>query len=467
MIYITNWEALTRNHLRQKALKIINAGYQALDIKKVINKKIKIKNKKYLVIDTYAGKRIINLATYQKIFLIGIGKGSALSCLTLSSILKKYLQKGIALDIKKINTPNKTKVTVLTGTHPFPSQKNVRNTQKIIQLVKNLKKNDLLINFICGGGSALLCGSKTELKYSALATQLLTQAGANIKKINIVRKHLSNIKGGQLAKLAYPANVITLIVSDVPTTNNDLSIVASGPTIFDKTTKADAKRILNQYLAKNKKQKPKITQLIKKLKETPKNKKYFLKTQNILFLSNQEPIISMAEEAKKLGLKSQIYSLKLEGEARQALIPLLKKMNKSGILLAGGETTVKLESKYKTKIDKSLKNFKKKFFSEGKGGRNQETILGALLFIANGNLKSKRKNSIVIASVASDGKDNTEAAGAIADITTLKKAKNLRIQDFLNKHNAFNFFKKTGDLVFVKSKHFNVADLILILKENF
>ena len=434
---ITNFKNLARNPLRKKALLIAEAGYQAIDITKTVNQKIKLKNNKLSIFGAMTRHSIekrldLDLDNYKKIFLVGIGKGSALTCASLAKILGKKLSDGIALDVQKPKSsfliPH---FSFLAGTHPLPSQKNVKATQKIVKLVKNLKKDDLLINFICGGGSALACSSQKELKDLILVTKLLTKSGANILELNTVRKHLSEIKGGGLAKIAYPATVVSLIASDV--IGNDLSMVASGPTAFDKTTKKDAEKVLKKYNLSPKRF---------SLKEAPNERKYFKKVKNILFVCNQDAVLAMNKKAKKLGFKPKIYSLAVKGEARRALLPMIEKVKAREALLAAGETTVNLDNR-----------------PIGKGGRNMEAVLGALT-----QLKTK---NLVLLSFASDGRDNTEAAGAIGDFFTLEKAKKLKLEpeEFLNQNNSFNFFKKTGDLIFTKSKSFNVSDLMIILKQ--
>ncbi len=430
---ITNFKNLARNPLRKKALLIAEAGYSAIDIEKIIKEEVKI-NKGTLNIK----EQKIGLNNFRRIYLVGIGKGSALACANLAKILGKRLTKCIALDINK--PPLNSKFLILNseflvGTHPLPSKQNIKATQKIIKLLKNLKKDDLLIAFICGGGSALLCASEKERKNLILATKFLTQAGANILELNTVRKHLSMVKAGCLAKLVYPATVVSLIVSDV--IGNDLSMVASGPTVFDKTTKKDAEKIWQKYQSYEAKS-HKIEFL-----ETPKNKKYFKEIRNIFFLSNRESVSAMAKKAKKLGFKPKIYSLAIKGEARRALLPMIKKVKAGEALLAAGETIVKLTNR-----------------SIGKGGRNMEAVLGGVISL-------KTKNLILMA-FASDGRDNTEAAGAITDFSTLEKAKKLKLQPqkFLNQNNSFNFFKKTGDLIFSQKKSFNVSDLMLVLSSS-
>ena len=430
---ITNFKNLARNPLRKKALLIAEAGYEAIKIERVISQKIKLKNNMLNIATIDDSKNInLDLNNYKGVYIIGIGKGSALASATLAKILGKRLAGGIALDIIKPKFEFQiSNFEFLIGTHPLPSKQNVKATQKIVKLAKNLKKGDLLINFICGGGSALACGSQRELKDLILVTKLLTKSGANILELNTVRKHLSEIKGGGLAKIAYPAAVVSLIASDV--IGNDLSMVASGPTVFDKTTKKDAEKILKKYNFSPKRF---------NLKETPNERKYFKKVKNILFVCNQDAVLAMNKRAKKLGFKPKIYSLAVKGEARRALLPMIEKVKVGEVLLAAGETTVNLDNR-----------------PIGKGGRNMEAVLGALI-----QLKTK---NLVLLSFASDGRDNTEAAGAIGDFFALEKAKKLKLEPekFLDQNNSFNFFKKTGDLIFAKSKSFNVSDLMIILKQ--
>jgi glycerate-2-kinase len=448
---ITNFKNLARNNLRKKALLIAEAGYQAIEISSVIRRKIILKENRLIIsLASIDGSKKLKLSLndYSRIFLIGIGKGSALASASLAKILGDKLTGGIAFDVIKyqevrppkingnIRRSNLPKLEFLTGTHPLPSKQNVRATQKIIKLVKDLKKDDLLINFICGGGSALACASKEELKASQTVFKELTKKGADIIELNTVRKHLSEIKGGNLAKLAYPATIISLIVSDVP--SNDLSMVASGPTVFDKTTKKDAEKILKKYNLLT-------CEVNRLLRETPKDKKYFKDIRNILFLSNRESVSAMAKKAKKMGFKPKIYSLAVKGEARRALLPMIEKVKAGETLLAAGETTVNLDNR-----------------PVGKGGRNMEAVLGAI-----SNFQFPISKNLLVLSIASDGRDNTEAAGAIGDFSTLEKAKKLKLEpeEFLDQNNSFNFFKKTGDLIFVKSKSFNVSDLMIVLKE--
>jgi glycerate-2-kinase len=234
------------------------------------------------------------------------------------------------------------------------------------------------------------------------------------------------IHGGYLAEYIYPGDVVALLYSDVPT--SDLSVIASGPTFMDKTTVSDAKRIAKKYELGN-----------LSFIETPKEKKYFKNIKNILICDNTIALRAMNERARELKFKSIVYSNRLQGVARYAGGKLLAKLKPGTAILAGGETTVKINH-------------------PGKGGRNQEMVLGALGYL--------KKNEVII-SIASDGKDFIKGAGgAIADLNTLAKARKMKINPskYLNGDNSYVFFKRIGDLILSDETGANVSDLMVALK---
>ena len=443
---ITNFKSLNKNNLRRKALLVAEAGYEAINIKKVIKNRITIENNLLEFATTCSSKQEktkINLTDFKNIYLIGIGKGSALASIALSKILGRRLTRGVALDIKIPDFASQApKISFLTGTHPLPSKRNMVATAKIEAMARKAGKDDLVIAFICGGGSALACSSKDELTCSLAATKGLTAMGADILELNTVRKHASEIKGGNLAKLVYPATLVSLIVSDV--LGNDLEMIASGPTVRDTTTKKDAENILKKYGIN-----PKLFHLL----ETPKEEKYFKNARNILFVSNKDAIIAMEKKSKELGIKPKIYSYELKGEAKKVFQVLIKNTKQGEISLAGGETTVHLG-----KFDMNKGKL-------GKGGRNKESVLGALASFQKSKVNSRK---LLFMSFASDGHDNTEAAGAIGDCLTMEKAEKggLNFENYLANHDSFNFFKKSGDLIFASRKSFNVADLMVVLNSS-
>jgi len=255
--------------------------------------------------------------------------------------------------------------------------------------------------------------------------------------MNTVRQHLSTIKGGGLAKILYPAYISSLIFSDVP--GNNLSYIASGPTVKTDTTIDDAVNLLKKYNL--------LDQLGLKredFSENPKENKYFENVSNILVLSNFTALNAMQKKAQDLGYKVKILNEKFEGNAKEAGKELIAKTNPDSILLIGGETTVKVKNK------------------NGKGGRNQVVVLGAL-----SNLTIEQWDNLVISSFDSDGWDNSHFAGAIGDIQTLQKAKemNLNPQKFLDNDNSLEFFEKIGDGIETGRLPSNVSDLIIVMKK--
>jgi len=424
---IKNYKQLNITDFRKKALDIINAGLKELDIERIMNERINIK-KDLLSIKPESGKILkYDLNKFSDIFVIAIGKGSSGAAEQLEKILGSKIAKGIVIDIEK--RPLKF-IKSFKGTHPLPSIKNVKATKKIINMLKGTRSDDLVIFLIFGGGSALLCSpAKISLNSLKKYTHQLINSGKDIYQINTIRKHLSLVKGGQIAQIAYPATVVSCIFSDV--VGNNLSFIASGPTIKYQTKIKDAQKIAKEFNW------PKDIFV-----NLPKEDKYFKKVKNILMFSNYQPLLEMKKKAEKLGFDASIYSHALKGEARKIGKRILKVLRGKPcvpqIVLAGGETTVIVKGK-------------------GKGGRNQELVLGALPFL---------KNKEIIISIASDGWDNTEAAGAIGDIETKLKAKKLglNLKKFLEENDSFHFFQKTNDLIFIK-KGINVADFIIAIKE--
>ena len=449
---IRNYENLAITEERKKLFQLIDFGIEETKPEKLIKKSLKITKERLFIQD-----KVFDLTQFNKIVVLGIGKGSASASLALAEILGNHLTQGMVIDIQKPITSQQSPVSsfrISVGSHPLPTKKNYLFSRDAVSILKKLDKNDLLITVVCGGGSKLFCYPISELKGVKLF-KYLTARGVNIKEINTVRKHLSLVKGGGLAKIVYPATVIGLIFSDVP--GNDISVVASGPTVYDKTTKKDAGRILKKYLCKEEypRLSASISALVRVLKETPKDEKYFEKVHNFLISSNKSALEKMIEKAKKLGLKARIYKCDLEGEARKAGKILLSKAKKGELILVGGETTVKLKGK---PFGRTPAEGEARQRRQGKGGRNQELVLGALRYLKPGE---------IIISIASDGWDNTEAAGAIGDQETLKKAKklNLNINKYLDNNDSFHFFSKTGDLIFTGHTGINVSDLMLVYKK--
>ena len=293
-----------------------------------------------------------------------------------------------------------------------------------------------MVAVISGGGSTLLCQPNNfTCVEEAELLQHLFKEGATIGEINTVRKHLSLARGGHLARYAYPAMVVGLIFSDIP--GNDLSLVASGPTFLDTSTKSEAAEVLNRY------HKGQTNQLsTDNLLETPKEKKYFSRVNNFLAVSNLTALRAMAAVAETNNFSATICDLCLAGEARivgQNLVAQIMQQPPRTAFLYGGETTVKISG-------------------AGQGGRNQELALAALPAIL--------ENTLLI-SLASDGQDNSDHAGAICDIITKRNAEklNLKSELFLAENNSYEFFRQTSDYLSTGPTGANVSDLLLVLKK--
>ena len=418
---IKNFQELANTKLRRDALSVLEAGLNAIHTKTVVKEAVKLVGQKL----TIRGQSW-DLKKFRRIYLFGIGKAAADAATELERILGKRITDGIVIDVKA--APLK-RVKSVAGTHPLPSVINTRAAGEIVGMLKQAESDDLIIFVISGGGSALLC-LPYELKCGELAliTRTLMKKGANISEMNTVRKHLSEIQGGQFARLAYPASIVGLIFSDV--LGDDLGMIASGPTVMDLTTVSDAKAILDKYDVLRACRLPGC-----KLIETPKDPMFFQKVTNLLLLNNAAAIESMRAEAVKRGYAARVYSWTLEGEARE-VGRLLAGLAKPGeMVLAGGETTVKVRG-------------------NGVGGRNQEVALGALRFVAPDGL---------VLSSSSDGIDNSPAAGAIADggVAAAARRKKLKIEKYLDANDSFNFFKLAGGRITTGITGSNVSDLFI------
>nr|MDO8045996.1 glycerate kinase [Candidatus Baldrarchaeota archaeon] len=455
---IKNYDKLIENGLTQKdrdarriALDCILSALNAVNPKQAVFNTVK-RRENLLVIGRYK----FDLTEYRNIYVLGGGKASGLMAEAIEEILGDKITSGIINVLKGTEKMVKTKKIKINGaTHPIPGEEGVNSTKAMLEIARKAGKDDLIIALISGGGSALMpCpADPVTLEDKKTVTNLLLKCGATINEINVVRKHLSEFKGGQLAKTAYPATLVNLIISDV--VGDPLDIIASGPTVPDSSTFQDAYNVLKKYDLLNK-----IPENIKKriqlglsgkIDETPKpGDKIFRNVHNILIASNRTACVAAVKKARELGINSMLLSTYIEGEARHVgavLAGLAKEIHnydtpikKPAVIVCGGETTVTV-------------------VGNGKGGRNQELALGSALKISG-------LNGIVIASVGTDGKDGTsDAAGAIVDGQTLKRAQKLGLDatKYLADNNSYMFFKKLGDAIFTGTTGTNVNDLIIIV----
>ncbi len=426
MGFIKNYDSLNKSPQREIVLDLIEAGLEAIQPENVFSENFKLDGAMLTVLD-----HEVNLANFERIFLLGFGKGSAMNCSIIERMMGDKISAGFDIDVVDQSF---NKIEYTKGTHPLPSQENIDFTKKVVEKLSNLGNHDLVIIVTCGGGSALL-----ELPYSIPLEKLISvnsgllKSGANIHDMNVVRKHLSQVKGGGLAKILYPAKVLNLVFSDVP--GNDLTVIASAPTVLDPTTKAEAWEMFMKFGLAGK-----VDVGTGDFVETPKDKEVFANVENIILLSNLTALNAMRDAAAKLGINAQIYSDHFQGEAKEAGEELVKMTQKSSAMLVGGETTVTVSGQ------------------GGEGGRNQELVLGVLAHLTDED---------VIASFDSDGWDNSAFASAIGDKSTLLWAGDLNLDPsvFLNRNDTFNFFRQVGDGIEAGRLPSNVSDLAIVLKK--
>lgn len=396
----------------------------------------------------------------KKIIIISIGKASLGMAEGAIKELGKYFYKGIIItnfrDKNSIffSKYNPSSLKIFKGGHPLPDKKSLKGTKEILNLIENEKDACLFFVLISGGGSSLLVAPKEgiTLKEKITATQLLLKAGASIEEINCLRKHLSKVKGGNLAKLIYPAPLISFIISDV--ISDKLNVIASAPTYPDRKNFKDALKIIRKYKIENKMPEG-VLKVLKdgiegKIEENPKYKnKIFNNVKNFIIGNNEIALKEIKKKAEELGFKSKIFSRKLKGEAREigknlaklAIKEKEKKFHKKPlILIFGGEPTVKVRGK-------------------GKGGRAQEVALSFSIYI-------KGKKGIYLLAAGSDGKDGpTNSAGAIVDGKTIIKGEKMGLNPkfFLENNDSYNFFKRTNSLFITGPTGTNVMDFYIIL----
>ena len=442
------------DEMKRMGKAIFSKALSAVDPSKILKDGIRIEKDRLWIRIEENSEMIFNLNTFNKIFLVGTGKASNSMAQAIEEIFGDRMTQGVITTKYGHLLPLK-KTEIVEAGHPIPDQKGYEGAKKIQSLLKESGSKDLVIFLLSGGGSALLpfpAGS-IELKEKQEVTQLLLDCGADIKEINTIRKHISRIKGGWLARWAYPSTVIGFILSDV--VGDQLDVIGSGPTVPDLSTFDEAREILKKYGLLNKiaSSIQKHLQLGKegKVEETPKpGDIVFERVYNSLIGSNILALRAAEKEAKSLGFNTLILSSSIEGETREAArfhTAIAKEVISSGnpipkpaCILSGGETTVTIKGK-------------------GLGGRNQE-------FALSGALEISGIEKVVLLSGGTDGTDGpTDATGAVADHTTIQRAKSMGLDPkaHLENNDAYPFFQKLGDLLITGPTHTNVMDVRILL----
>jgi glycerate 2-kinase len=435
--------------LRKDALVIFQAGVRAVDPVNAVKRYFKLQDSILSV-----GERTYDLASYNKVYVIGAGKASAAMAQPLEEILSDRIKAG-AVNVKYGHDVPLKIIRVFEAGHPVPDEAGLKGTKKIIQLLRQTGERDLVICLISGGGSALLPypAQGLTLENKQKVTKHLLEVGATIHEINAVRKHISQVKGGQLARLVYPSTLISLILSDV--IGDKLDSIASGPTVPDSSTFSDCLHILDKYNIRQKIPAA-VLELLERgargeIKETPKaDDPAFKKIQNVIIGSNILAVKAAREKAKELKYHSLILSSFIEGETKEVAkvhAAIAKEILSTGsplpspaCVISGGETTVTI-------------------LGQGLGGRNQEFVLAAAVEIDG-------LEDVVILSGGTDGTDGpTDAAGALADGKTVSRAKELGLdaEYHLRENDSYHFFKPLGDLLITGPTYTNVMDLRLVI----
>jgi glycerate-2-kinase len=426
---IKNFDELAVTDARRALLTIAEAGYAAIDTEAVLAKVMRLNGNTL----SLAGQDI-DLTAVGKIVFIAIGKCAVEAGVFAEHVLGDRIAAGVLVDVKA--SPALTHIKTFYGTHPLPSDENMHAAEAIVAALAGLSERDLVIFIISGGGSTLLFLPEDKASREEIPImQALIDAGATIQEINTIRKHLSYARGGNLAKDAYPARVVSLIFSDV--VGDNMEFIASGPTIKDVTTIGDAAAVLAKF------------NILKTcgfetcgLIETPKEDKYFEHVSNVLVVSNRGALEAMKASAEKLGFAAEIRASDLTGEADDVgkmIADNVHAMPAHSALLWAGETTVTVHD------------------PAGRGGRNLELCASALRFVADGE---------EILSFASDGRDHGAFAGAICDTITKRTAAELGVDPevFRAADDTYALFEKIGNYVMTGDTGSNVSDLIIALK---
>lgn len=417
--WIKNFDELSTTENRKLTLQIAESGFDAISAEKVISNSVKLEGNILKV-----AEESFDLFKFKKIKVVGFGKVSIEAAGVLEKILGSKITEGAVVGLQKASLKY---IETFIGTHPKPSEANIEAGKRIYEIIKNSSKEDLVITLVSGGGSVLLCYGESECEQETKLYDAFLKSGKTIAEMNTVRKHLSFLKGGGLAKAAYPATIIGLIFSDIP--GDDFANVASGPTYKDETAVSDAEKIVAENNLGE-------FDLI----ETPKDNKYFDGVHNFVLVSNKTALEAMAKRARELSFEVKIISSNLYDKIGEAVKKIFSEKRNNLAILAAGEPSVVIPK------------------NAGRGGRNLHMGLFAI------KEKLIDENSVFV-SFASDGMDNSDVAGAVVDKNTIDKAKKLglNVNDYLDRFDSYTFFQKTGDMIITGPTGANVSDLMILL----
>ena len=450
--------------------KIYQAAIEAADPEKAIHACLRRKDN---LLELYTVNETIerfDLDRFKRVFVVGAGKATASMAKAMEDILGHRIHAG-CICVKSGYTRNLSTIETIEAAHPLPDENSIAGARQIKGLLEGTTADDLVISLISGGGSALLClpPEGITLKEKQRVTDLLIKSGAAIHEINLVRKHLSLVKGGNLAKIAYPSTGLNLMVSDV--VGDRIDTIASGPFVVDNATFSDALGVIGKYNLIRKIPPSALAYIaqganneiiademiagemigVQQTDETANENLSIIETTTHFIIASNIICLAAAKDcAKALGYHCLILSSSIEGDTRDAAawhaqiaLEVLSSSNPIPVpacIISGGETTVQVRG-------------------EGKGGRNMEFALQTAPLI-NGF------ENLMIASIGTDGTDGpTDAAGAVAHGFTMKNAAKmgLDINHYMDNNDSYHFFKGLGDLIITGPTHTNVMDIRIIL----
>jgi len=420
--------------LRRQALAIFRAAVGAADPEAAVARHLKR----------------LDAARFRNIYVVGAGKAGASMAAAAEQVLGRRITAGL-VNVKYGHVAKLRRIQLNECGHPIPDQNGVAGAERIARIAEQAQREDLVVCLISGGASALLPLPAASITFEEKqeVTRLLLASGADIHEINATRKHISRIKGGQLTRLAAPATVESLLLSDV--IGDEAGVIGSGPTAADATTFGTVAAILDKYGLRERvprSVRDRIEQgVLGQIAETPKPRDpLFRRVRHTVVGSNRLALAAAKRHARELGFHPLVLTSEIQGEARhmarvhaaiaRELVRTGQPVKLPACIISGGETTVTLEG-------------------HGKGGRNQEFVLAAAIDIAG-------LAETVILSAGTDGSDGpTDAAGAIADGDTLRRKPDAR--KFLDDNDSYHYFEALGDLVKTGPTLTNVMDVQLVL----
>jgi glycerate 2-kinase len=393
--------------------------------------------------------RCLDLDRVDRIFVLGCGKAGAAMAQVVEEILGDRISAGLVV-VKDGHLAPTRIVSIVEAGHPVPDARGERAAGGLLALATSAGERDLVLFLVSGGGSALTPApaSPVTLAEKQAVTRALLEAGATIGELNAVRKHLSRLKGGQLARTAAPAAVLTLVLSDV--IGDPLDVIASGPTAPDPTTFGRALDVLRErgvLAAAPATVRERLTAGARgAIAETPKpGDPLFRRVANAVIGNNALIATAAVERARVLGYRPQLLTRELQGEARSVarqLVELARSLPPPACVIASGETTVTVRGR-------------------GRGGRCQEFALAAALLVES-------EPGITVLAAGTDGTDGpTDAAGAIVDGSTVERARRagLDARVALDDNDAYHVLRATGDLIVSGPTNTNLLDLYAVLRD--